>query len=125
MLANRFSALAPDVIHLNKQNLEDGLDLLLAAERTRLPTVCTIHVTRRMAGLGSRFAGVRDWIAPSPAIAGSWWTTTMPSDVTCTSSSTASAPSSTARWNAARVFSGRSREAPRWATISGMVTSQS
>lgn len=62
-LAKLFAALRPDVIHLNKQNLEDGLDLLLAAERTRLPAVCTVHVTRGMTTLGSAFGRVRDWIA--------------------------------------------------------------
>src|SRR5688572_24291224 len=39
-LAGVFQDLRPDVLHLNKQNLEDGLDLLLAAGRTDLPTVC-------------------------------------------------------------------------------------
>jgi glycosyltransferase involved in cell wall biosynthesis len=62
-LAGLFGDLRPDVLHLNKQNLEDGLDLLLAAGRTGLPTVCTVHVTRGMTGLGSMFGGVRDWVA--------------------------------------------------------------
>lgn len=62
-LARAFRDLAPDVLHLNKQNLEDGLDLLLAAGRGGLPTVCTVHVTRDMGGLGSMFGGVRDWVA--------------------------------------------------------------
>ncbi len=62
-LAQLFADLRPDVLHLNKQNLEDGLDLLLATGRTGLPTVCTVHVTRSMTGLGSMFGGVRDWVA--------------------------------------------------------------
>jgi glycosyltransferase involved in cell wall biosynthesis len=62
-LARCLSTVGPDVLHLNKQNLEDGLDLLLAAGRTGLPTVCTVHVTRGMSGLGSMFGGARDWVA--------------------------------------------------------------
>lgn len=62
-LARIFTELQPDVLHLNKQNLEDGLDLLLAAGRAKSPTVCTVHVTRGMAGLGSMLGGIRDWIS--------------------------------------------------------------
>lgn len=62
-LAKQLTDFRPDVLHLNKQNLEDGLDLLLAAGRTGLPTTCTIHVTRGMTGLGSMFGGVRDRVA--------------------------------------------------------------
>jgi glycosyltransferase involved in cell wall biosynthesis len=62
-IAARFADLRPDVLHLNKQNLEDGLDLLLAADRTGLPVVCTVHVTRGMTGLGSMFGWVRDRVA--------------------------------------------------------------
>src|SRR4029079_9850445 len=62
-LAKRFTDLRPDVLHVNKQNLEDGLDLLIAADRARLPVVSTVHVTRKMSGLGSMFGSVRDWVA--------------------------------------------------------------
>jgi glycosyltransferase involved in cell wall biosynthesis len=62
-LTRLLSDIRPDVLHVNKQNLEDGLDLLLAARRSGLPVVCTVHVTRGMAGLGSMFGGVRDWVA--------------------------------------------------------------
>ena len=48
----------------------------------------------------------------------SWWTTSTPSAVRRTSSSTPSAPSATASSNAAIVFSGASRDAPRWAMTS-------
>src|SRR5687768_6259585 len=41
-IASEWKALAPDVIHLNKQNLEDGLDLLRAARRAKLPHLTTI-----------------------------------------------------------------------------------
>jgi len=40
-LAREWRALRPDVIHINKQNLEDGLDLLRAARLCALPSVCT------------------------------------------------------------------------------------
>ena len=40
------ASMAPDVVHLNKQNLEDGLDLLRALDRCGLPSVCTIHLTQ-------------------------------------------------------------------------------
>ena len=47
----RSKKLSPDIIHINKQNLEDGLDLLLAARRSNLPRVATIHITHGMASL--------------------------------------------------------------------------
>lgn len=56
-------ALKPDIIHLNKQNLEDGLDLLKAASASRLPTVCTIHLTQSANFLSARAAALRDWIS--------------------------------------------------------------
>lgn len=62
-LARRFNGLRPHVIHVNKQNVEDGLDVLRAASRSGVPTVCTVHVTRRMRDLGSAFGRVRDWLA--------------------------------------------------------------
>ena len=52
---------------------------------------------------------------PKRAPSGSWHATTAPSAVRCTSVSSASAPSSSARRNEAMVFSGLSSEAPRWA----------
>src|SRR5215470_10168096 len=36
-IAHEWKALRPDVIHINKQNLEDGLDLLRAARHCALP----------------------------------------------------------------------------------------
>lgn len=62
-LRDELSAINPDIIHLNKQNLEDGLDLLAAAEATRLPTAATIHVTRSMHSLRALAGGLRDWLA--------------------------------------------------------------
>lgn len=63
--ARTFAQLRPTVLHLNKQNVEDGLDLLLAAQASGLPTVTTIHVTRSMTGLQSRGGWVRDHVARS------------------------------------------------------------
>jgi glycosyltransferase involved in cell wall biosynthesis len=62
-LARLLKSFNPDVIHLNKQNVEDGLDLLVASRRSSLPTVCTIHVTRSMEELGSTLGRARDWVA--------------------------------------------------------------
>ncbi len=50
----------PDVVHVNKQNLEDGLDLLEAAETLRCPHLCTVHITQSARFLRARFAGWRD-----------------------------------------------------------------
>ena len=54
---------APDVVHLNKQNLEDGLDLLRAAGDCGLPSVCTIHLTQSAKYLRAKTAWLRDWVA--------------------------------------------------------------
>src|SRR5262245_57310033 len=62
-VAHEWKALRPDVIHINKQNLEDGLDLLQAARRCALPSVCTIHLTQTASYLGARAAWLRDRIA--------------------------------------------------------------
>jgi glycosyltransferase involved in cell wall biosynthesis len=62
-IAEEWCAIAPDVIHINKQNLEDGLDLLRAARLCALPSVCTIHLTQTASYLRARFAGLRDFIA--------------------------------------------------------------
>jgi glycosyltransferase involved in cell wall biosynthesis len=62
-IANEWRTLKPDVIHVNKQNLEDGLDLLRAAEQSAIPSVCTIHLTQTARYLGAKLSGVRDWVA--------------------------------------------------------------
>ncbi|MGB0371577.1 MAG: glycosyltransferase family 4 protein [Opitutales bacterium] len=54
---------APDVLHLNKQNLEDGLDLLKSFYEQSVPVVQTIHILRTPSALGARFGEVRDWVA--------------------------------------------------------------
>jgi glycosyltransferase involved in cell wall biosynthesis len=53
----------PDIIHINKQNLEDGLDLLRAANQSGIPSLCTIHLTQSANYLGARFSAVRDIVS--------------------------------------------------------------
>jgi glycosyltransferase involved in cell wall biosynthesis len=62
-LARDWERLSPDVIHLNKQNLEDGLDLLRAARWSGIPSICTIHLTQTAKFLRARAPRFRDWIA--------------------------------------------------------------
>lgn len=50
----------PDLVHLNKQNLEDGLGWMDAICKTGFPSVTTVHVPKSMKQLGARFGGVRD-----------------------------------------------------------------
>lgn len=59
-LAASWRAWAPDVIHLNKQNLEDGNDLLAAAATAAVPHLCTVHITQSARFLGARLAAWRD-----------------------------------------------------------------
>lgn len=62
-VAAQWRALAPDVIHINKQNLEDGLDLLAAARLAGLPCVGMIHITQSAKYLRASLAGPRDFVA--------------------------------------------------------------
>lgn len=55
----------PDLLHINKQNLEDGLDLMWGARSSQLPSLATVHVTRSLKNLGAAGGGVRDQIARS------------------------------------------------------------
>lgn len=52
-----------DVIHVNKQCLEDGLDLLDAVSQATSPSLCMVHITQSARWLGSRFGRLRDWRA--------------------------------------------------------------
>ena len=54
---------APDVVHLNKQNLEDGLDLLRAASECGIPSLATIHLSQSARYLGAHIAGIRDFVS--------------------------------------------------------------
>jgi glycosyltransferase involved in cell wall biosynthesis len=62
-IARDWRNLRPDVIHVNKQNLEDGLDLLRAARMSALPSICTIHLTQTARYLRAKIGWLRDWIA--------------------------------------------------------------
>jgi len=62
-IAQQWRKLRPDVIHVNKQNLEDGLDLLRAADRSGIPSVCRLHITQTANYLDAKFAWLRDWTA--------------------------------------------------------------
>ena len=53
----------PDIVHINKQNLEDGLDLLKAAARSGLRHLCTIHITQSARYLNASHAGLRDSVS--------------------------------------------------------------
>ncbi len=62
-LAKRFEAMPCDVIHLNKQTLEDGLDLLKAIRIAGKPLVSTIHITQTSQSLGAVGGRLRDFVA--------------------------------------------------------------
>ena len=62
-IAAEWRALRPDFIHVNKQNLEDGLDLLRAARLTRLPTLATIHLSQSARYLKAVLAPLRDAVS--------------------------------------------------------------
>ncbi|MBV9490564.1 MAG: glycosyltransferase, partial [Verrucomicrobia bacterium] len=62
-LAESWSKWTPDIVHLNKQNLEDALDLVWAARFTSVPTVCTIHVTQTARYLSAQHGWARDAVA--------------------------------------------------------------
>jgi glycosyltransferase involved in cell wall biosynthesis len=55
--------IAADVIHLNKQNLEDGLDLLRALKAIGTPSLSTIHLTQSARYLKAVLAGARDAVS--------------------------------------------------------------
>ncbi len=64
-LRHDWAAIPHDIVHINKQNLEDGFELLRAAERSAEPSVCTIHLTQSARYLGARSAWIRDALARS------------------------------------------------------------
>lgn len=53
----------PDLIHINKQNLEDGLDLYQLAAGMATPSLCTIHITQSQHSLGAVAGRLRDAVA--------------------------------------------------------------
>lgn len=52
-----------DLVHINKQNLEDGLELLAAADRLGKPSLCTIHLSQTARYLRAVLAPLRDWVS--------------------------------------------------------------
>jgi glycosyltransferase involved in cell wall biosynthesis len=62
-VAAEWRALAPDIVHINTPNLEDGLDLLAAARLAGLPCVATVHITQSARYLRAVLAAVRDWVS--------------------------------------------------------------
>ncbi|HEY2343309.1 MAG TPA: glycosyltransferase family 4 protein, partial [Chthoniobacteraceae bacterium] len=62
-IAAEWSQAGMEVIHLNKQNLEDGLDLLRAVRISGVPSICTIHLTQSARYLRAKGAALRDWVA--------------------------------------------------------------
>jgi glycosyltransferase involved in cell wall biosynthesis len=62
-VAESWRATGADFIHINKQNLEDGLDLLAAARRLQTPGLCTIHLSQSARYLRALAAGLRDTVS--------------------------------------------------------------
>jgi glycosyltransferase involved in cell wall biosynthesis len=62
-IGEEWRQLGVDVIHLNKQNLEDGLDLFVALRRSGVPSLCTIHLTQSARYLRAVMAWPRDFCA--------------------------------------------------------------
>lgn len=62
-IADSWRALRPDRIHINKQNLEDGLDLLRAHRLSGIPGICTIHISQSAQYLRARNSGMRDYVS--------------------------------------------------------------
>ena len=62
-VSDKILQLAPDVVHVNKQCVDDGLGVVQGAIRANLPMVTTIHVTRGMAELNAFGGRLRDWVA--------------------------------------------------------------
>lgn len=62
-IAEQLGRLKVDVIHVNKQNIEDGLDLLQAARGVQGQLLTTIHVTRTMRQLRAQAGWARDWVS--------------------------------------------------------------
>ena len=62
-VAREWQELAPDVVHLNKQNLEDGIDLCKALRLSGLPGLAMIHITQTAGYLKAAFAWPRDFVS--------------------------------------------------------------
>ena len=62
-VAQAWVSTGADLVHINKQNLEDGLDLLVAAGRLGTPSLCTIHLSQSARYLRAVLAPLRDWVS--------------------------------------------------------------
>jgi glycosyltransferase involved in cell wall biosynthesis len=62
-IAESWRATGAELVHINKQNLEDGLDMLSAARLSALPSLCTIHLTQSARYLRALAAAVRDSVS--------------------------------------------------------------
>ncbi|TVP61473.1 MAG: glycosyltransferase [Nodularia sp. (in: Bacteria)] len=60
---SQWQAFQPDILHLNKQNLEDGLDLLALSEHLSVPCLATVHITQTQTSLEAVLGQLRDVIA--------------------------------------------------------------
>lgn len=79
-LSRRFSAIGCDVIHLNKQTLEDGLDLFRAVQQSGKPSAATVHITQSNSSLGAFAGRLRDLVARHTLLVGNPVTWTAVSD---------------------------------------------
>jgi hypothetical protein len=62
-IAQEWCESGADFIHLNKQNLEDGLDLLRALRLCGVPSLTTIHLTQSARYLKAVAAPARDFVS--------------------------------------------------------------
>lgn len=62
-IRKHWAAWNPDIIHINKQNLEDGLDLYKLAATSSIPAIGTLHITQSQKSLGAVAGGLRDAVA--------------------------------------------------------------
>jgi len=75
-VADSWKASGAEFVHVNKQNLEDGLDLLAATQLAHVPSLCTIHLSQSARYLRAVGATLRDVVSrralhryPSPLVA--------------------------------------------------------
>lgn len=62
-ICEQWSTFRPDILHLNKQCLEDGLDLLEGANTFPVAQGCTLHITQTAVELKAFLGGLRDAVA--------------------------------------------------------------
>ncbi|AFY74461.1 glycosyltransferase [Synechococcus sp. PCC 7502] len=67
-IISQWQLFKPDILHINKQNLEDGLDLLAWSNYLSIPSVTTVHITQTQASLGAVLGNWRDVIAKQALI---------------------------------------------------------